>query len=301
LAAADREKPKAVPPIAAAKSPVAAAAPTGEAAIRATAKAFVAAFNRGDAAGLAAMFTVSASVADDEGETLRGQTAIRDKYAELFKAYPGAKIVVAVKSVEFPAPQMAIEDGTSQVSAEHAGPPVISRYTACHVLINGKWLMASVREAKVEVPSNHARVESLGWLIGTWKAERDGTTLDSKIRWFGNKSFLEREYTIRKDGIAVSSGKQIIGWDPKAAQIRSWSFDASGGHGTGLWTATPEGWQIESSGVLPDGRPTSSRDLLIRVPGEDNVLGWRSVARTVGGVPLPDTPEVVLDRAADSK
>ena len=164
---------------------------------------------------------------------------------------------------------------------------------------SGSWPASA--KPSIELPSNFARVESLGWLVGTWKAERDGTAVHTTVRWIANKSFLEREYTIRKDGIAVSSGKQIIGWDPKAGQIRSWSFDASGGHGTGLWTATPDGWRIESSGVLPDGTPTSSRDLLIRVPGEDNVLGWRSVARTAGGASLPDTPEVVLDRIAEKK
>ena len=294
LTAADRPKSKS--PASAARAKPALPKPSAEAAIRATAKAFVEAFNRGDAGALSAMFTAAASVADDEGQILRGQTAIRDEYARLFKTYPGAKISVAVKSVEFPTPEMAIEDGISQVSAEHAGPPVISRYTACHVLTGGRWLMASVREAKVAVASNHSRVESLAWLVGTWKTERDGTTRESKIRWFANKSFLEREYKVSDDGIVVSSGKQIIGWDPNAGKIRSWSFDASGGYGTGVWTATPEGWQIETTGVLADGTPTSSRDLLIRVPGEDNVLGWRSVARTMGEASLPDTPEVVFDR-----
>ena len=91
----------------------------------------------------------------------------------------------------------------------------LSRYTVVHVKQDGKWLMASVREASIELPSNFARVEGLGWLVGTWKAERDGTAMHTTIRWIANKSFLEREYTIRKDGIAVSSGKQIIGWDPE--------------------------------------------------------------------------------------
>ena len=208
---------------------------------------------------------------------------------------------VSVKSIEFPTPTTAIEDGVAQVDAEHAGPPQASRYTAVHIKQDGKWLMASVREASIELPSNFARVEGLAWLVGSWTAQRDGTTIHTTIRWIANKSFLERDYTIRKDGIVVSSGKQIIGWDAKARQIRSWSFDASGGYGTGLWMATPDGWRIESSGVMADGVPTSSRDLLIRVPGDDNVLGWRSVARSVGGASLPDTPEVVLDRIAEKK
>ena len=269
---------------------------TNEAAIRASAVAFAKAFDRGDAKALAAMWTAYGSVADDEGEILKGRTAIEDKYAGFFKAYPGAKIVIAVKSVEFPATAIAIEDGITQISVEHAGPPVASRYTAFHVLVDGKWLMASVRESRIEIPSNYSKIERLGWLVGTWKTQRDGTTVNTTIRWIANKSFLQRDYTIRKDAVVTSSGTQIIGWDPKTGQVRSWSFDSSGGHGTGLWSTTPQGWQIESSGTLPDGTPTASRDLLIRVPGEDNVLGWRSVQRKAGQVALPDTPEVVLDR-----
>ena len=134
-------------------------------------------------------------------------------------------------------------------------------------------------------------MEDLGWLVGAWKAERDGKTVVSKIYWIANKSFLERDYKVSVDGIPVSGGKQIVGWDPNAGKLRSWSFDASGGYGTGLWTPTPDGWQIETTGVLADGTPTSSRDMLIRVPGADNVFGWKSVARNMGEASLSDTPK----------
>ncbi len=272
-----------------------------EAEIRATAVAFVQAFNCGDARAVAALWTADGSAADDSGTIYKGRPAIEAQYAQLFKQHPDARMEVAVKSIEFPTPTTAVEDGIARVETQDAGPPQASRYTVFHIKQDGKWLMASVREAKIEIPSNFARIEGLGWLVGTWKAERDGKAVQTTIRWIANKSFLEREYAIRQDGIAVSSGRQIIGWDPKAGQIRSWSFDASGGYGTGLWTARPDGWRIESSGVLPDGRPTASRDLLIRIPGEDNVLGWRSVARSVGGAPLPDMPEVVVDRISEKK
>ena len=56
---------------------------------------------------------------------------------------------------------------------------------------------------------------------------------------------------------------------------------------------------IASTGVLADGTPTSSQDLLIRVPDEDNVLGWQSVNRKVGDTQLPDTREVVLERLGE--
>ena len=236
--------------------PVPSKASSAESEIRATAVAFVEAFNRGDARAVAALWTAAGTAADDSGRIYKGRAAIEAQYAALFKELPGARMEVSVKSIEFPTPTTAIEDGVAQVDAEHAGPPQASRYTAVHIKQDGKWLMASVREASIELPSNFARVEGLAWLVGSWTAQRDGTTIHTTIRWIANKSFLERDYTIRKDGIVVSSGKQIIGWDAKARQIRSWSFDASGGYGTGLWMATPDGWRIESSGVMADGVPT---------------------------------------------
>ena len=155
--------------------------------------------------------------------------------------------------------------------------------------------MASVRESSVQPPSS-SPMQQLGWLIGDWETKRDETTVRASFRWIVEKRFIERKYTAGQGGKEISSGTQIIGWDPRAEQIRSWSFDSSGGYGTGLWTPTPDGWAIDTVGVLPDGTPTSSRDLCIRVAGQDNVLGWRSLDRKAGDMALPDMREVVLDR-----
>jgi hypothetical protein len=99
----------------------------------------------------------------------------------------------------------------------------------------------------------------------------------------------------------ASSGTQVVGWDPQSRAIVSWTFDSSGGHGTGRWTARPEGWRIESAGVTSDGVPTTSTDFLIRVPGEDNVFGWRSSDRKLGETKLPDAAEVVFDRVPEKR
>ena len=283
------------------KTPPNAKAVSPEAEIRATATAFVKAFNRCDAPAVAALWTPDGSAADSDGTIYKGRKAIEREYAELFKLHPDARVAVAVKSIEFPSPGVAIEDGISQIDAQHAGPAQVARYSAVHVKLDGKWLVASVRETSVDLPSNFAKIEGLGWLVGTWTAQRDGNKVRTSVRWIANNSFLEREYSVSTDGIVTTCGRQIIGWDPKSEQIRSWSFDAAGGHGTGVWTATPEGWQIEQSGVLPDGTPTSSRDTLVRIPGEDNVLGFRSANRAVGDTRLPDVPEVVLDRVQVKK
>jgi hypothetical protein len=156
--------------------------------------------------------------------------------------------------------------------------------------------MASVRESTIPVASNFAQLQELGWLVGNWESKSNDTTARSQTSWIANKSFLQRSFSVHRDGLLVASGTQIVGWDPRSERIVSWTFDSSGGHGTAVWSAAPEGWGIDSVGVTADGVPTSSKDRLIRVPGENNVFGWRSMDRKLGDTRIPDVPEVVFDR-----
>jgi uncharacterized protein (TIGR02246 family) len=268
----------------------------GEVAIRATAAAFVKFFNAGDAKGVASLWTPNGTVADQDGTTYRGRAAIEEQYASLFKAHPTARMHVAISSIEFPTPTTAIEDGVAQVITRDTAPPAASRYTVLHVLENGKWLMASVRESEMPVASNFSHLQELGWLVGNWENKSEGATAHCQIRWIANKSFLQRDFSVHRDGAIVSSGTQIVGWDPRLDQIVSWSFDSSGGHGMSRWTATPEGWRIASAGVTADGMSTSAVDRLIHLPDNDNVFGWRSADRKLGANKLPDVGEVVFDR-----
>ncbi len=272
-----------------------------EAAIRATAAAFVKAFNAGDAKAIARLFTANASVADDEGKVLRGRKAIEDEYAALFKQHPTARIEVAVRSVELPTPTTAVEDGEAQVLTRDNSPPTASRYTAFHVQEEGKWLMASVRESGVPVHSNFPELEELAWAVGTWEARQDGFDARFRLRWIANKNYLQRDFSAHRGTLLASSGTQIIGWDPRARQIVSWTFDSTGGYSYGRWTRTPEGWQIESEGMTADGQPTSSKDTFVHVPGDDNVFGYSSLERRVGDTRTPDFKEIAFDRVPEKK
>ncbi len=123
------------------------------AAIRATAEAFTKAFDRQDAKVIASLWTADGSLADERGEIFKGRKAIEDQYAAFFQAYPGTKMTVSIKSIDFPTPSMAIEDGTAQVVAPQGVPPVASRYTAVHVLEN------------VAVHGGGDSKEGKGWLV----------------------------------------------------------------------------------------------------------------------------------------
>jgi uncharacterized protein (TIGR02246 family) len=278
------------------KTPAPTQSNASEATIRATAEAFIKAFNAGDAKAVANLWTPNGTVADEQGNLLKGRKAIEEEYAALFKAHPTARMQVAIKSIDFPTPTTAVEDGMTQVVTTDNDPPAASRYTVVHVQEDGKWLMASVRESTIPVASNFAQLQELAWLVGDWESKSNDTTARSQTSWIANKSFLQRNFSVHRDGLLIASGTQIVGWDPRSERIVSWTFDSSGGYGTAVWSAAPEGWGIDSAGVTADGVPTSSKDRLIRVPGENNVFGWRSTDRKLGDTKIPDVPEVVFDR-----
>src|SRR5262245_39908253 len=73
----------------------------GETAIRASADAFVKAFNAGDAKTIAALWTANGTEADEQGAVFKGRKAIEDQYAALFKTHPDVRIDVTIRSIDF--------------------------------------------------------------------------------------------------------------------------------------------------------------------------------------------------------
>ena len=236
---------------------------------------------------------------DDAGVRVQGRQAIAAEYQALFAKHPGAKMAIQVTAVQQPTASTAVEDGFTRITRKDETMPAVSRYTAFHTLEDGKWLVASVREWRVAAGSNVSQLKALAGLIGKWECKTPDATVHAEFRWSADKRYIQRDYSATQNGNLVSSGMQVIAWDPQAGQIRSWSFDSSGGCGTGLWTPTADGWRVNSQGSLADGTPTSSADFFILAPGENSVLGWRSGGRMVGGAFLPNTREVVLDRVVE--
>jgi hypothetical protein len=154
--------------------------------------------------------------------------------------------------------------------------------------------MTAVRDSRVAIPANPDTLQDLEFLVGTWTVEQDGTRYETTCRWINNNHLLERWYTAYKDKQLLSHGRQMIGWDPLAGRIVSWTFTGEGGFAAGAWAPTDAGWTVATAGVMPDGTPTSSTDVWSR-PDKDSV-SWKSVNRTKGEVALPDMQEVVLKR-----
>jgi uncharacterized protein (TIGR02246 family) len=262
--------------------------------IRVGAQAFVVAFNKRDAKAIAALWTNGGEYIDDAGRHFLGRDAIEKGYTRFFADTPKATLRIMIDAIRLLSDNAAIEDGRAVVEPPPAGTPGFSKYTVVHVKVDGKWLMASVRDAHVETPSAFNHVADLEFLIGAWIAEEYGNKTESVCRWVANKSFVERKYTSTAVDGTKTSGVQLIGWNPDNGHVQSWNFSPDGGHAVGVWAPREGGWTAEMRGVTGDGMPTTSVNLLTRL--DDNAYVWQSVQRTVGGISLPDTDEVVLKR-----
>jgi uncharacterized protein (TIGR02246 family) len=287
-------------PLAYAQKPKASGKPTApsadEQAIRKAAADFAAAFNRHDARAVAQMWTPNGEYLDELGRRYDGRAAIEDEYAKFFKAHPKVKLRIAVDSVRLLNSTTAIEEGRVLLDPMPEGGPAISRYTAVDVKQpDGKWQAASVRDQRVAFAPGSGSLEDLAWLVGDWTAEHAGARVELSCDWNPEKSFLERKFTVTKEGKLASMSTEIIAWDPVAGEIRSWSFSSKGDRSEGVWHPRGKLWVVAHRGTLPDGTPTNSTDSWSHLLGD--ALGWRSVQRTVGGVPVADAREVVLKKA----
>lgn len=270
-------------------------------AVRQTAKTFVEAFNNGDAHAIAALWTEDADYRDETGVFYHGREAIEQGYADFFAAQPEEKLEVSVESLRQITPDVVVEDGIAHVSPPVAGAPVASRYTATHVRGDGRWLLATVRETSFEVPSNYAYLQPLEWLIGSWVATSPDRTSHMSFEWTKNKNFIKRTFTIKKgsEDFTITTGTQVIGYDPSAGQIRSWLFDSEAGFGETVWSIEENGLVGQSTSVLIDGSKALSTDILTRT--DEDHFTVQSVDRTIDGESVANGDVIQVARTSETQ
>ena len=289
--AACSQEPAATPPSASAT----ASNPALDA-IRARSTAFAAAFNQHDAKAVAAFWTPQGEYVDEAGERFVGRSEIEAGYIAFFQAFPDAEMSIAVDEIRLLTGSAALEDGSVTVTPAPSEPPGTNQYTSVYVNEGGQWLLASVRDQRREPPAAAQAAADLEWLVGDWAAEEHGVKMESSCDWVVEGRFLQRRHTtIQVDG-EQATGMQIIGWNPLSGHVQSWDFSAEGGHATGVWTPTEDGWQAEVFGTTGEGLPTAATNQLRRL--DDGAYVWQSRNRTLGDLPLPDSEEIVIKRRA---
>src|SRR5262249_55664374 len=216
-----------------------------KAAIRENAKAFVEAFQKGDAKALAEFFARNGECTDETGRELKGRGAIEKAFEGLFAQNKGLKLRINSLSLRFLTPDVAIEEGTSAVITPDRDPPSHARYTNVHVKKDGRWLIGSSK-LTVSAPANNSEhLHELEWLLGEWSDEAEkGEVSRVSVDWAENQTFIVATFGSTFKSMTIGGGTQWIGWNPVEKHIRSWTFDANGGYGDGVWTKEGDKWSI---------------------------------------------------------
>jgi uncharacterized protein (TIGR02246 family) len=267
-----------------------------ETAIRANVAAYVEAFNRKDSKALAAFWLPEAVyISRTTGQQATGAAEIESELADEFQDGVERKLEASIDSVEMLSPNVAVERGTARILVPEESPEELA-YTAIHVKRDGKWLLDRVSEEEVAaVPSHYEQLKPLEWMIGSWVDEDEGARVEMTCSWTKNQNFITRSFLVAVGDQIDLSGMQIIGWDPAAERIRSWAFDSDGGFAEGTWTNKENRWIVETAATLPDGRKSSSVNIMKIV--DDNAITWQITGRDVDGEILPNLPEVKISRA----
>jgi uncharacterized protein (TIGR02246 family) len=265
-----------------------------EAAIRKSVASYVEAFNKRDAKAVADHWSPEAVYLNrSTGVEVVGRAAIAEQFTTLFKDQPASKLEVTVTSVQFVSPNVAIEQGTAKMLAPNAAPEE-TEYSAVNVKRDGKWLLDRVTDKAKEVtPSHYEQLKPLEWMVGHWTTEDDDAQVEVDCNWTKNKNFLTRAFKVSIDDNSFS-GMQIIGWDPTAKAVRSWTFDSDGTFSEATWEQRRGRWFIRNRGTLPDGRTATMINVMKQV--DENSFTWQTIERTAGGELLPNIDEILIVR-----
>ena len=106
-------------------------------------KQYEAAFNKGDAKALAALYTADAFRVAPNGQLVTGRDAIEKQLAEAMAGpAKGGKLTLHQGRVQMPQPDVALVEGTFEVAG--AANPLKGRYVNTLVREGGEWRLASV-------------------------------------------------------------------------------------------------------------------------------------------------------------
>jgi uncharacterized protein (TIGR02246 family) len=284
--------------------PTAGAAGPSAGGVEAALRQYVAAFNAHDADKLAALWTPGGVYVDKAtGDRTEGRDALAADFRALFAASPQIMLSGAVEHVRAIGDQAAVVEGTTTTVTPDA-EPAVTGFTAIFVKQGDAWLLDAVHETPLAAPdAPRQALAPLAWMVGQWRdaaapGDDAATSVDTSVRWSPSEAFLIRSYSVSRPEEEPLQGTQVIGWDPRAKQIRSWTFNSDGSFGEGVWTRSGDEWLARSSQTLADGRAATATQVFKQL--DDNTATVQTIAKEIDGAPEPATEPVTITRLADA-
>jgi uncharacterized protein (TIGR02246 family) len=251
------------------------------------------AFDRRDAAAIAARWTPDGEFIHNDGAAIRGRAAIQQAYAAFFQTLKGQpKLEVQAENLRFLAADTAVlevalrlKDADDVVAA--------GRQQTLLVRAGGRWKAAIVREWDHDLGLD-VRLADLAWLIGDWQSVTKERTVTVSYAWDANQAFIRGKFTVQEGGKVVESGTEVIGKDHARGGLRSWIFQADGGFAEGVWSRDGKKWSIDLHGTRADGRELTAT--ILQIPGNPDTVVWQAVQQAIDGQPIADTPALKVSK-----
>ncbi len=266
-----------------------------EAAVRGAIAKYVQAFNDKDVSQIGEIWQPAGTYTDREtGEKVEGRKAFLADITASFKANPKSRLAGSVDSVRFITPAVAQVQGTTVLSKPDS-TPARSAYTAILVQRDKSWVIDSIEESALPQPQAPGdALRELEWLVGTWVDNGGDIEVETSFKRSASGAFLLRNYVAKTKGEVLREGTQVIGWDPRAREIRSWSFNSDGSFGDGIWSRSGADWLVKSTQTLADGRAASGTYVL--TPQGKDALKMQLIGHAIEGAPQPNRPAVNVVR-----
>ena len=266
-----------------------------ESALRAAIVSYVNAFNDQDLQTVANMWTENATHIDREsGEQTKGREAISKDIETVFGEQPNTRLSGQVDSVRMITADVAKVDGQTMVGIP-GQPPTESTFSAILIQQNGKWLIDSMEEMPLpQPPTSYDALKKLDWMEGKWLDQSEDARVETTVSWSPNRAFLIRSFVAQADAGELQQGTQVIGWDPRSQEIRSWTFNSDGSFGDAVWSESESDWLIKSSQTTADGMAASGTYVLSR-PDADTI-NLQLIGHEIEGEPQPNTEVISVVR-----
>ncbi|TWU01593.1 nuclear transport factor 2 family protein [Neorhodopirellula pilleata] len=264
--------------------------------IRIQLRQYVAAFNDRKFDQLADLLSPDLQYRDDSaGTQIDNAEAFLDRLKNAIANEPTLQLDAQSSGVFVENPTKAIVQGSTTLKAADVADE--DSYFVLTMSKNVKtWKITSIVEQSPEATLQSAAseaIESLGWLVGTWQ-DSSPEELQSEIEFLPGRRFLRR--TITDSSGQQMLGFEIVGYDPIANRVRSWTYLSDGTFGEGFWTGEENHWSLKMTQTLPDGRAASGTYVLR--PENRDTMTVQLVSREIEGEPMPSSIEITMKRIA---
>ena len=240
---------------------------------------------------LADQWTEGAELSEGGG-LIVGREAIVASIGGWLEANPEARLAIRLTGVKALGTSAARVRGVMSFTSKPGAKPIETRFESLRVLEGATWRLA---ESTVE-PSQVDALESLGWMVGTWRATDpdSGATIDASYqRVAGGHVILGgiRHRAPPRDGLPAAEIDvvELVHPDKATGSVRSWVFDSTGARAEGVFETDGTSFNRRFVGTTADGAAGDvARWVQVIVPTSDSTCTMQSIERSLDGAPLPD-------------